>query len=115
MGLWSKGVENSKNGLPIKGESKKEGAFNDFFEEDEIEKSSPERSSEEPITPSLIKKIDWEERHFQICLALISRPELTSYHNNTVATKEIAPAKIIKQADKMIEELKKHYEEKNQK
>ena len=57
------------------------------------------------------KEIDWEERHFQICLALISRADLTSYHNNTVATREIAHAKIIKKADEIIEALKKHHEE----
>lgn len=59
------------------------------------------------------KEIDWEERHFQICLALLSRADLTSYHNNTVSTREIIPSKIIKKADEMVEALKKHHEEQN--
>ena len=58
------------------------------------------------------KKVDWEERHFQICLSLLSRPHLHSYHHNTVSTKEVDPLQIIRKADEMMEELKKHYAEK---
>lgn len=52
-----------------------------------------------------MKEIDWEERHFQICLALIQGQ----------ATKPATPSfpyqSIIKMADKMIEFLKKHAEQ----
>lgn len=47
------------------------------------------------------KGVDWEERHFQICLALLSRTDI----NSSTATT------IIKRADRMIEVLKKHYED----
>lgn len=63
-------------------------------------------------TPSYqTKEIDWEERHFQICLALISRADLHSYHTGTVSSVDISPAKIIDRADRMIAALKKHLEE----
>lgn len=61
------------------------------------------------------KVIDWEERHFQICLALLSRADITSFHTSTVSTREIAPAKIIKDADRMVEALKCHHAEKEAK
>ena len=52
-----------------------------------------------------MKEIDWEERHFQICLALIqgeaSKPTMPSFPYNS----------IIKIADRMVEVLKKHSEE----
>lgn len=51
-------------------------------------------------TPSYqTKEIDWEERHFQICLALISPADY------------ISPVKIIDRADRMVAALKKHLEE----
>ena len=63
-------------------------------------------------TPSYqIKEIDWEERHFQICLALISRAELHSFHSGTVSSADIYPVKIINKADRMVAALKKHLEE----
>ena len=43
------------------------------------------------------KEIDWEER-----------ADRTSLHTNTVSTRDMAPAKIIKSADKMVEALKQH-------
>lgn len=61
------------------------------------------------------KVIDWEERHFQICLALLSRADLISYHHNTISTRDITPLKIIRRADDMIEALKKHLEEQESK
>lgn len=67
---------------------------------------------ETPSSPTTMKETDWEERHFQICLSLLSRSDLCSYHNNTVSTKEINIHKIIRKADEIMEELKKHYEEK---
>ena len=52
-----------------------------------------------------MKEIDWEERHFQICLALIQGQ----------ATKPTTPSfpyqSIVKMADKMIEFLKKYTEQ----
>ena len=57
-----------------------------------------------------MKEIDGEERHFQICLALLSRADLHSYHSNTVSSVDPAPTKIIKLADKMIAALKEHRE-----
>lgn len=43
------------------------------------------------------KEIDWEERHFQICLALMTRQDLY----------KTTPALIIKRADEIVEALKK--------
>lgn len=54
-----------------------------------------------------MKNIDWEERHFQICLALLSRTE-TSLSG---VTKDPQMPMIIKRADKMVELLKEHYKE----
>lgn len=46
------------------------------------------------------KEIDWEERHFQICLALLSsRPTMQ--------------ATIIRDADRVIQWLKEHHEKQN--
>ena len=55
-----------------------------------------------------MKEIDWEERHFQICLALLSRTDLHSYHSNTVSTVDPRLPVIIKTADRMVELLKEH-------
>ena len=54
------------------------------------------------------KQIDWEERHFQICLALLSRTDLHSFHSNTVSTVDPKLPAIIKTADRMVELLKEH-------
>ena len=54
-----------------------------------------------------MKDIDWEERHFQICLALLSRTEI----GLRGATNEPQMPMIIKRADKMVELLKEHHEE----
>ncbi len=54
-----------------------------------------------------MKEIDWEERHFQICLALLSRTE-TGIHGTT---NDPQMPMIIKRADKMVELLKEHYME----
>lgn len=53
------------------------------------------------------KEIDWEERHFQICLALLSRTE-TRLSGVTI---DPQMPLIIERADKMVELLKDHYEE----
>ena len=53
------------------------------------------------------KPIDWEERHFQICLALM-QGEATKK-----AGSSFPYAYIIRVADRMVEALKKHYQEKN--
>lgn len=46
------------------------------------------------------KEIDWEERHFQICLALLSsRPTMQ--------------ATIVRDADRVIQWLKEHHEKQN--
>lgn len=71
--------------------------------------SKLEKSAVADITPSRAsKEIDWEERHFQICLALLSRTDVHSYHSNTVSTVKPNLSKIIKTADEMVELLKKH-------
>lgn len=54
-----------------------------------------------------MKEIDWEERHFQICLALLSRTE-TGQSGVTISPQM---PMIIKRADKMVELLKEHYAE----
>ena len=107
MGLSANKIEESKNGLKKSIES--HGMFNDSFSDNSKGNRSETESLKNGFSSSMKKEVDWEERHFQICLALISRADLTSYHNNTVSTKELSPAKIIKQADNMVEALKKHY------
>lgn len=52
-----------------------------------------------------MKEIDWEERHFQICLALLSRTE-TGIKGSTIAPDM---PMIIKRADRMVELLKEHH------
>lgn len=100
--------------IPPKQYMKEMGWANKIIKREEIPSESEGNPSEKATSKKeegnsigTNKEIDWEERRFQICLALISRADLTSYHNNTVATREINPKKIIMQADKMIEELKK--------
>ena len=51
-----------------------------------------------------MKEIDWEERHFQICLALLSRTEI----GLRGTTDDPKMSMIIKKADQMVELLKKH-------
>ena len=64
-----------------------------------------EESSAPDTTPSQpAKEIDWEERHFQICLALLGNPEFTSRLS-------IPYPKIINHADRMIKALKQHHAE----
>ena len=53
-----------------------------------------------------MKEIDWEDRHFQICLALLSRPEI----GLSGATNDPRIPMIIKTADRMVEALKTHVE-----
>lgn len=48
----------------------------------------------------------WNDRHFQICLALISRPNVDSYG----ATKPLSFQDIISKADRMVSLLKQHEE-----
>lgn len=51
------------------------------------------------------KEIDWEERHFQICLAMLSCPVFDSVG----MTKAPVPGDIIARADRMIDLLKQKY------
>lgn len=53
------------------------------------------------------KSIDWNERHFQICLALLSRADISSRGGSN----DPQLPKIIKTADRMVELLKEHYAE----
>ena len=54
-----------------------------------------------------MKEIDWEERHFQICLALLSRTDI----GVRGVTNDPKMPMIIKQADQMVELLKQHNQE----
>lgn len=56
---------------------------------------------------SVGKEIDWEERHFQICLALLSGSQLKDC--GCVYNLGLMPRKVIETADKMVELLKEHY------
>lgn len=96
-------------------EADKETNFEDLFDDDEGEENIANETKEnETLTSSLTKKeIDWEERHFQICLALISRADIDTRAQGFPETNNIEPSKIIQQADKMVEALKKHHEEQN--
>lgn len=84
-----------------------QSSFSALFEDDDEDISQGDNKTaenEEPGTnqeEASRKEIDWEERHFQICLALLSRTDINS----------TATAAIITRADRMIEKLKKHYEE----
>lgn len=49
----------------------------------------------------------WEERHFQICLALISRPTFNPYGNST----PVNFGDIINKADRMVALLQEHEEQ----
>lgn len=49
----------------------------------------------------------WNERHFQICLALISRPVFNPYGNSS----PLNFGDIINKADRMISLLKEHEEQ----
>ncbi len=49
---------------------------------------------------------NWNERHFQICLALIARPVASVYGNNT----PINFPDIINKADRMVTLLQEHEE-----
>lgn len=49
----------------------------------------------------------WNERHFQICLALISRPVLNPYGNSS----PLNIGDIINKADRMISLLQEHEEQ----
>lgn len=51
------------------------------------------------------KEIDWEERHFQICLAMLSCP----VSDSVGMTKAPVPGDIIARADRMIDLLKQKY------
>ena len=88
------------------------GAFADFFEDSDEEQPQVQNNSQ---IENNVKEIDWEERHFQICLALISRTDIDTHAQGFPETKAIDPSRIIQQADKMIDALKKHNEEQNQK
>lgn len=89
MALWTKGVERSKHPKATTPAKEEKPDFSDLFEDDDDE-----------IIIAETKEIDWEERHFQICLALISRTDLDSRN----------PEAIIRRADKMVEALKNRNE-----
>lgn len=95
----------------IVGKIDTEGNFYDK-EGNLLQTSMVDDSQKDSLKASSSKKVDWEERHFQICLSLLSRTHLHSYHHNTISTKEVDPRQIIRKADEMMEELKKHYAEK---
>ena len=80
MGLWSKGIAENMKG-------REEGSDVD----PELEKS-------------VIKEIDWEERHFQICIALIARTDI----GLRGATNSPRFKEIIRKADEMVSLLKEH-------
>ncbi len=48
---------------------------------------------------------NWNERHFQICLALIGRPNIDTFGY----TKPLVFEDIINKADRMVELLKERY------
>lgn len=57
-----------------------------------------------------MKEIDWEERHFQICLAILSCP-VCNRHGHTDAP---MVGTVINKANKMVELLKKNSAEKTE-
>ncbi len=89
MGYWKKGFEKSKS----KGE------------ETLAEVQQTEAHEECPCEAAIANVTDWEERHFQICLALISRADI-GLHGTTNSP---SMPKIIKKADEMVALLKEHY------
>ena len=118
-GNWYRGVEIEKylkemkrKGKIVEVENKTttKGKFDDLFEDDEPEEtiSNDIKEKETLASSSINKEIDWEERHFQICLALM-QGEATQK-----AGSSFPYAYIIKVADRMVEALKKHHEEQNQ-
>ena len=116
-GNWYRGVEIEEFLKEMKRagkilEDENETKYNDLFDDDEPEENVANETKEKEtlISSSIDKDIDWEERHFQICLALISRTDFYNGHTNSVV-----PVKIIKAADQMVEALKKHHEEQKKK
>ena len=87
MGLWKTKINEAHN-------ASEKGEYNDT----QVSENSPA----EDYSTIKEKEIDWEERHFQICLALLS---------NTTPHTSIAYKSIIKKADTMITCLKEHLEE----
>ena len=98
-GLWRGGFDRARTAL--------ENNIEKATEREEELTSDKDACSDVNSIPS--KEIDWEERHFQICLALISRADLHSYHSGYVNSVEISPTKILAWADKMTEALKEHH------
>lgn len=117
---WYRGIEIEKYLKDMKREGKiidvAEATNSDDEYEDQFsvdvqdckEESSNENKKDNNSSSCSKKVIDWEERHFQICLALIARSDISNSHSNSVV-----PVKIIKKADEMVEALKKHHEEQN--
>ena len=56
-----------------------------------------------------MKEIDWEERHFQICLALLSGSQIKD--SGRVYNLGQMPRIVIETADKMVELLKEHHKD----
>ena len=125
MGLWNKGLNGSKNGVERLEDSENQiiiddsltnsndntVTLNEVKEVKEVNETPVKEGApvcEDPAV-STEKVIDWEERHFQICLALLSRAELHSYHSGTVSSVDPKLPKIIKTADRMVELLKEHH------
>lgn len=62
-------------------------------------------ASEENTLECEENAVDWEERHFQICLAMLSNPSIAK-----IASAHTERS-IIARADAMVECLKEHYKE----
>lgn len=82
---------------------KKKGRFAELLHDldDEEEIVTPEKETIEADD----KLVDWEERHFRVCLAMLSNPSIAKVAS--AATE----AMIIRRADAMISRLKEHYKE----
>lgn len=70
------------------------------------EETVPEEETVKEQSACTAKEIDWEERYFQICLALIQRPDFSANHGSSL----FSVKRIMSQADSMVEALKKHNE-----
>lgn len=83
MGLWSEGVKRSR-GVAAEGVG----------------------AEKEQVSKTTEKEINWEDRHFQICLAILSCPVSDSHG----FVKAPGLENTIERADRMVELLKKRHE-----
>lgn len=120
MGFMSKYYNRLKNGEEIEDiiADVRSDAVPDKPKRSQPEKpKQPEPQQSEQQEPSLDESseangnhaldVDWEERHFRICLAMISNSSVTKSLGNW------SRAGIINHADRMIAELKRHYSQKS--